>query len=159
MSIGQLTLATLSKALEIYYPLAYPGGNVPSNRQQFQTVAQLPDLDALWQVKGVQQLEPRASGEPGGYALRVGNAWYPHMKIMIQPYDADPGYAFAVNTHDRLFVPEGSPEADAIRELQMQNQELARNIERQWEAHGLPTQTGLLRSYLKSQGTPTSLDQ
>jgi hypothetical protein len=93
------------------------------------------------------------------WALRIGNAWYPHMKLVISPMGEGGGVVFSVDAHDALSLPAGSPEESAFRELQRKNRELAADIESAWESAGVPTQAGLLKRYLDdAKGDDSSQD-
>jgi hypothetical protein len=145
-----LTAAHVVQAMQIYLSIAYSSGNVPENRRHFSQIGASHTLEECLALKGVEQL-PSNPGVPPGYSLRMGNAFYPHMKLTIQPYDSAPGFVFGIDTHDQFKLAETSPEKDAVRALQTKNQQIARSIEMAWEEVGLPTQSGLLRKYLAAR--------
>jgi hypothetical protein len=97
----------------------------------------------------------RAAGENGGffasgvferdssskkYSLRLGNRFYPHMKLSIDERPDQRGFFFRADTHDRHICPQpASKEFAAFRELMEKNQEVAQSIESAWQDGGLPT--------------------
>ncbi len=86
------------------------------------------------------------------FALRLGNARYPHMKMQIQPWDARHGFLLSVNTHDHaLALDPNAPDAAAFMALQAENQRLKVEIEQAWDEAGLPTFPRYLRDYLAGQ--------
>ncbi len=99
-------------------------------------------------------------GEPGIYALRLGNTRYPHMKLQIQPWPNATGFLLSVNTHDQvLSLDPSSADASAFRALQSENQRLKEAIELAWDQEGLPTFLRYLRDYIESRsdaGAPPS---
>lgn len=157
MPLDGLRTEQLVLAVQTFLSRAYAGVEVPANRKHWQEVsAEQPLDDLLAFEKGVEELPARLDVNPGGYALRLGNAWYPNMKLVVQAYGAPPGYVFGVDTHDMFKLPAGAPDAEQVRELRKRNQELARAIESDFEKLELPTQNGLLRAYLTKRDAPTS---
>jgi hypothetical protein len=133
----------------VYLEQAYPSGPPPENRRQFSHLDEHLSLEEILHLKGVETLPPASSAQSRpAYALRVGNEWYPHMKVVLRPLDDDGAYIFTVDTHDHVSVPDGSPEADALRALKARNTELARLVETKWTQVGVPTQAAALREYL-----------
>jgi hypothetical protein len=146
--------SALVRSIRIFLRYAYADATVPENRRQFLDLSEDLPVEELLGLKDVQELPP-VDGEPGGYAFRIGNAWYPHMKLIVKPYADAPGYIFHVDTHDTFRLKADDPDAEGIRQLQRRNQELARKIEKAFEEAGLPTQAGMLRQYLlAAQGGP-----
>jgi hypothetical protein len=90
------------------------------------------------------------------YALRLGNAAYPHMKMQLQPWPNSRGFLLSVNTHDHVnTIEEGSAEAIAYHALQAENQKYKEQIEHAWDEAGLPTFLRYLREYVQSQTITT----
>ena len=148
MPLGELTAAELIKALHIYLQYAYPDGQVPGKRRHYQAVHEGQTLKELFHLQGVEPVPGQLPSEPVGYSFRIGNARYQHMKLKVLPWKEPPGFVFSVDTHDNFRIPPNAPDAEQFRELQQQNQELARCIESAWEESGLPTSSGLLRRHL-----------
>ena len=90
------------------------------------------------------------------FALRLGNARYPHMKLQVQPWPNAAGFMLSVNTHDQvLSLDPNSSDAAAFRELQGENQRLKEAIEAAWDQAGLPTFLNYLRRYIEDRtGSP-----
>jgi hypothetical protein len=87
---------------------------------------------------------------PTRYSLRLGNRFYPHMKLTIDRRPDQGGYLFRADTHDRhCCPPPASPEYRSFCALMEQNQKLAEAVERAWAEHGLPTFKAWLRDDLK----------
>lgn len=80
------------------------------------------------------------------FSLRLGNRFYPHMKLSIDERPDQEGFLFRADTHDRHICPAAaSKEYDAFRELMEKNQQVAQSIEAAWNDGGLPT----FKTYLK----------
>lgn len=145
-------LDLLRRAAEIYLTHSYAGRPVPESVQK----------RMIWRddrpSKELLANPPfeRAGNSPGRstpiYALRLGNARYPHMKLQIQPWPNDAGFMLSVNTHDQVSGIDLGGEADAFRSLQAENQRLKELIEQAWDDAGLPTFLRYLRDYLSSRG-------
>lgn len=148
MSLRELKADQVVRAIQVFLGYAYDGGQVPANRAHFQTLETSQPLSEILSLSGVEKMPSRLGEDPGGYSFRVGNSWYPHMKLTVQAYGSSPGYVFGVDTHDMFNLPPNAPDYEEVQKLRNKNQELAREIERAWEAEGLPTQKGLLRHYL-----------
>jgi hypothetical protein len=85
----------------------------------------------------------------GIFALRLGNARYPHMKLQVQPWPNDAGFMLSVNTHDQvLALDPDSGDMPAFRALQAENQRLKEAIEQEWDDAKLPTFNRYLRDYI-----------
>jgi len=83
---------------------------------------------------------------PKKYSLRLGNRFFPHMKLSIDQRPDQGGFLFRADTHDRHICPSpGSKDYAMFRELVEKNQKLAQSIEAAWEEGGLPT----FKTYLK----------
>ena len=129
-------------AIDLYMRYAYQQTNAPAGVQK--------RLETL-----------RATGENGDffasdvferdsnrkkYGLRLGNQFYPHMKLSIDERPDQEGFLFRADTHDRHIRPSpASKDYAEFTELMEKNQKLAQNIEAAWEDGGLPT----FKTYLK----------
>jgi hypothetical protein len=71
-------------------------------------------------------------------ALRLGNRFYPHMKLVLEPSPDGP-CVFRVDTHDRHFLDLVGAAEPALAELIDRNAAIARAIEDGWSAAGLRT--------------------
>ena len=141
----------IERAIDLYLGHAYPEGPPPS--------AVLRRL-AWRDVPGPLPLhDPPFEQSPGGperapsFALRLGNARYPHMKLQIQRWEIPEGFLLSVNCHDQVAAPPAdSPDFDPFRALQAANQGYKARIEAAWDEAGLPTFHAYLRSYLAAEG-------
>jgi hypothetical protein len=78
------------------------------------------------------------------YALRLGNRYYPHMKLVVM--GAPGGRAvFRADTHDRHLLDVPGASSPRFAELLARNDALARAIEDAWSALGLLTARAHLR--------------
>jgi hypothetical protein len=86
---------------------------------------------------------------PTRYSLRLGNRYYPHMKLAIEISPDDQQWLFKADTHDRhCCPPSNSPEFAAFNELMQKNQRMAEAIETAWAEQGIPTLKTFLREDL-----------
>ena len=154
--MSALSTDLLRRAFALFIEHAYATSPVPENRRQFVDIDPEQTVESLLQGKGVEKLPAGDVGAGTRYALRIGNSWYPNMKMIVSGVGAGETVIFSVDTHDRFDLPANSPEAEAIRELQNKNIALARAIEAAWEKADIPTQAGLLRRFLSTEKSPES---
>ena len=137
--------AQVRRAIDVYLQTAY-GAELP-----LRVRSQMKVMDA-WHgkffkcsvfVQDAQAAQPR-------YYIRLGNTFYPHMKLAIELPPNGNQFMYRVDTHDRHCCPAaGNPEYDEFRELMAKNQKLAGEIEAAWDTAGLPTFKAFLREDLK----------
>ena len=150
--LGGLRVDLLRRAVDVYLKLAYPSGEIPESVQR----------RLIWpQDTAAGEMLTRAPFERAGkvpgrqtpiYALRLGNAGYPHMKLQIQPWPNPAGFMLSVNTHDQVAgLDLGAADVEAFRNLQAENQRLKESIEQAWDEAGLPTFLRYLRDYIQSR--------
>lgn len=134
--------AQVWNAIEIYLRHAY------ERAQPSVTVRSL--LETLRTWKGDFFAAPVfARTPPHRYCARLGNGFYPHMKLVFEPSPDGKQFLFKADTHDRhVCPPPESPEHGAFRELMDKNQRLADAIEADWASAGLPTFKAYLRDDL-----------
>lgn len=145
----------LRRAVDIYLGLAYPSGTVP---EAVRRRLEWPETDR------VEDLVARPPFEKAGkardtnapiFALRLGNAKYPHMKLQLQSWPSASGFLLSVNTHDQVLgLDPHAADAAAFQELQAENQRIKESIELAWDADGLPTFLRYLRDYIREHPTP-----
>jgi len=134
------------KAIGIYLKEAYdgqPGGAV------------LERLEGLRQASGAgfydsDAFEHEEAPMPARFSLRLGNRFYPHMKLVIERAPDGRGHLFRADTHDRHICP--SPESREYAvfcELMARNQAVAQAIEDGGEKNHLPTFKTYLRNDLE----------
>jgi hypothetical protein len=150
--LGRLRIDVLRRAVDVYLELAYAKGPMPDVvRRRLEWPGQ--DAPALLAAAPFERAG-KAAGAGGSpiFALRLGNACYPHMKLQIQPWPNADGFLLSVNTHDQVLgLDPSAADAPAFRELQAENQRLKELIEQAWDQAGLPTFLGYLRQYLESR--------
>lgn len=131
-------------AIETYLQLAYT--TVPlSVRMRLDTLRAASDADFY---RGAA-FEHSPAHDPQRYCLRLGNRFYPHMKLVIERCPNETHGLFRADTHDRHVQPAPDhPEAAAFAELASKNQQLATAIEAAWDANSLPTFKRFLREDL-----------
>jgi hypothetical protein len=144
-----LTVALLDRACRIFLNLAYPEGEhtIPPPRRTFLGLAPDVPLDRVLVPPFCQAL-PAPGGGTRGYALRLGSAGYPHLKLQAVSHD-DTTWIFAVDTHDAIHLQPDHPDAPRWGQLRTANRRLKEQIERAWEDAGLLTFNGLLRQELE----------
>jgi hypothetical protein len=165
-----LPMDILSRACHIFLRLAYPGGveTIPiKKRIYWKLPLEKPSADFLppaATAEGVGQIIPAEGGGIRGYALRLGSAHFPHLKLKLQIVDFDhqSTWIVMVDTHDsfardQYHPPVNHPDAQEWITLQRANRQMKEAIEAAWEKDGLGTFAGLLRRDLKNP--PANLDQ
>src|SRR3954470_18725494 len=134
-----LTTALLGRASHTFLKLAYPEGEhtIPPVKRVYLALRPDEELEPLLRPPlGQALLGP--GGGVRGYALRLGSARYPHLKLQVTG-QADGSCVFAVDTHDTVRLPPGHPDAARWAELHQANCQVKQAIERAWEADGLLT--------------------
>jgi hypothetical protein len=146
MSISHPDPAEVMRAVDVYIQTAYPSGPPAVTRARLEVV-KASDGPLLSCREFVA--EPR--GELGTrYTLRLGNPFYPHMKLAIEPSPAGDRYLYRADTHDRHICPKpDSPEYAAFTALMEKNQTMASAIETAWERADVPTFKAYLREDLR----------
>ena len=153
-TVQGLRLDTLRRAIEIWLAIAYPGKEPPPSVSRRLVWPEGVDAGCLLSRPPFERVGKPPEEKPI-FALRLGNARYPHMKLQIQPWDTRDGFLLSVNTHDHaLALDPKAPDAEAFMALQAENQRLKVAIEQAWDEAGLPTFPRYLRDYLASQAHP-----
>lgn len=132
------------KAIDIYIRYAYAPGVPPK--------AVAARIDQLRHTAPAELFEcacvecDRKNPHPVRHDIRLGNRFYPHMKLSIEERPDHHGFLFRADTHDRhVRPPEGSKDAELFRQVVERNAELSKEIETAWAEAGIPT----FRTYLK----------
>ncbi len=139
----------LRGAIELYLERAYEV--VPDAvRERF---LPSPSLDpAKYLMEDFVERTPAEAGleEVRVFALRLGNAQYPNMKLRIARPPNDAIYLFSVDCHDGMLqVPETSPDFEPLEQLKKYNASLAGDIDAAWEESGLVTEKVYLRHRIR----------
>ena len=141
---GQIRLA-----VELFLRRAY-AGEVPP---QAQRLIPTEDFDpAAWLMADPVERDPADAPleQVRSFVLRLGNEFYPHMKLRISRPPRSREFVFSVDSHDVfLRAPAGSPDYDMLENLKRQNAALAELITASWEAQSLPTERSYLRGKLQ----------
>ncbi|MCP4375032.1 MAG: hypothetical protein GY794_02455 [bacterium] len=140
----------LRDAIDMYLARAYPDGVSEQISRKF-TVPDDCDL-GLWLLETAGEAEPPGSDIDSvrTIALRLGNAFYPNMKLnMVRP----PGskeFLLMVDSHDvMLKAPEGSPDYQALEELKTANAAIVADVTSAWDAAAMPTERNYLRDKIR----------
>ena len=136
MKLDGISAATVRRAVEIYLGAAYPG----SSRWR------APKMDfsgGTTAVDLIPRFNDESETEQGRrvqrYVLRLGNARYPHMKLVLEESILEHEYAFTVDTHDDLKVSPDAPDYERWNMVRAHNRKLAGAIEEQWQLQKVPT--------------------
>jgi hypothetical protein len=143
----KLVTADLARACRLFLHLAYPGGHstIPVQKRAFLDLACPQEAEPLL-VPPVCEALRSTEGCPRGYAIRLGSAVYPHLKLRAVYHEAGAAWIFSVDTHDATCrLSADHPDAAAWAEVQAANRRLKEQVERAWETEGLLTPNGLLR--------------
>jgi len=140
----------LKDAIDIYLSRPYPAGTDERISQKF-TVPDDCDL-AVWLIEAVGEPEPADADIDSlrSIALRLGNEFYPNMKLRLTRPPGDDIFLLMVDSHDvMLTAPPGSPDQEALEELKAANATIAGDITGAWDAAGLPTERNYLRDKIR----------
>ena len=134
--------AVVWRAIDSYVQVAF-GGEPPSAvRSRLETLRALSD-EAFYDSA---VFERQGEGATARVLLRLGNRYYPHMKLAIERRPDKQGCMLRADTHDAHCCPAvTSREYRAFRRLMEMNQAVAQSVEARWESEGLPT----FKTYLK----------
>jgi hypothetical protein len=154
--LSHVRIDILRRAIEVYLALAYVSSPIPEAVRRRLEWRDDASVDANADAAQLLSHSPfERVGKSAGtliFALRLGNARYPHMKLQIQPWPNAAGFILTVNTHDQvLALDPGAADAAAFRALQAENQRLKEAIEHAWDQAGLPTFLRYLRDYIESR--------
>jgi hypothetical protein len=151
-TLSHLRIDVLRRAVEVYLGIAYEACTPPEVvRRRLEWPAEA-DASTLLTQAPFERAGKSGPATQAIFALRLGNARYPHMKLQIQPWPNAAGFLLSVNTHDQvLALDPGSADAAAFRALQSENQRLKEAIEQAWDHEGLPTFLRYLRDYIESR--------
>jgi hypothetical protein len=133
------------RAIELYLKFAYPappGGSVASRLAALRATSDESFFNC-------PSFERTPKENPTRFDLRLGNRWYPHMKLVIRCAPDQVAHLFAADAHDRHIQPvPGSRDYEAFKQLMEKNGTIAAQIESAWEAEGIPTFKSFLRQDL-----------
>lgn len=138
----------LARAIEIYLAAAYEG-QLPSRTRDLLPPQGSSPLGYLMSDR-VERTPPGATfDEVRSFAMRLGNKYYPNMKLRLSRPPNQRQAVLSVDSHDAfLNAPPGSPDSQALAELKRQNATIAAAIGEAWDAAGLPTEKNFLRDHI-----------
>lgn len=95
------------------------------------------------------------------FAMRIGNTFYPHMKLRIAKPPNDLCFIYSVDSHDAfLRANPGTPDYSMLEELKKHNAAVTAKVLAAWDAAGLTTERNYLRKKIDqardSQGRPAT---
>jgi hypothetical protein len=133
------------RAIEIYLATAYTSAPPIVVKARVENVKGcLPDWSHC------REFVPESRDHGTRYTLRLGNAFYPHMKLAIEPSPGGDRFLYRADTHDKHVCPKpDSPDYPAFAKLMENNQIVAAAIEAAWEQAGLSTFKSYLREDLQ----------
>jgi hypothetical protein len=133
------------RAIEIYLSHAYPGPPPAAVYVKVERLKLLPP-ESLYSDSA---FERDSASPPNKLSLRLGNRYYPHMKLTIERAPDKLSFLFKADTHDSHCCPSpDSREHAAFRQLMDANQKIAQAIETAWAEQRLPTFKTFLRDDL-----------
>jgi CheY-like chemotaxis protein len=147
VNLKDITGPMLREAAAVYLEEAYAGK--PPRRKP-------PDLSGVRTVEDAVALMDDESRRHAGaqkvrrWVLRLGNARYPNMKLVLEEYLLAGEFVFSVDTHDEAAVKPGDPDEETWRELRQWNLALKKRIEARWKRAGIPTYAALLEVLRRS---------
>ena len=162
VTMPPLPTSLVGRACRIFMDLAYPAGpsSIPVKRLVYYDFpADRPLIDFFPPASlsaGIVQSIGGDDGEVHGYALRLGSAGFPHLKLRVQEvhHCGSKMWVFMVDTHDAFskenrVPPADHPDAAHWLALQDSNRRLKEGIEAAWVEQGLATCNSLLRQDLQ----------
>jgi hypothetical protein len=130
------------RAIEAYLAVAYEGAPPDAVAGRLSTLREAGDA-GFYDCGAFERADEQC-------ALRLGNRFYPHMKLVLASAP-DGRCVFRADTHDRHFLELlGTSARERLSELMARNEAMARAIEDSWDACGLLTPRGCLREQMES---------
>jgi hypothetical protein len=137
--------AQVIQAITLYLGVAYPGGPSPAARKLLATIE-----SSSSDVLSCPALVPEPRVQPKRYTLRLGNQFYPHMKLVLEPAPDGSRFLYRADTHDGHIRPATtSPEYSVFCELMEKNRRIAEAIDLAWDQAAIPTFKSFLREDLR----------
>jgi len=142
------------QAIEIYLKHAYTAAPPSAVRGRLETLHSLPP-DEFFASPTFERDKPES---PSKLSLRLGNKFYPHMKLAMVRSPDGHSFLFTADTHDRHCCPApASREYGSFCQLMEANQKLASSIEAAWGEVNLPTFKTYLRDDLERRKHATDV--
>ncbi len=138
---------TLWRAIDIYLREAYDGGPPRRDVQARLDALRAEPPETLYRSR---ILERDPHGPPDQFRLRLGNRFYPHMKLLGEVGPDGSTFLFKCDTHDRHCCPvKASPEYATFLQLMQGNEAIAKRVEAAWDAADVSTFKRYLRRDLE----------
>jgi len=151
MTARRPEMTDVREAIDIYLSLAYDGP-IPSAIQNRLRTLRLLGAEDFWDSELFERDHP---AHPTRFGLRLGNEFYPHMKLSIDARPDARGFLFRADTHDQHCCPlPNTREFDEFCDLMNRNQKLAERIEEAWASARLPTFKTYLKNDLLQRAAP-----
>ncbi|HPS52901.1 MAG TPA: hypothetical protein PLK08_05045 [Phycisphaerae bacterium] len=141
-------IATIRKAVDIYMKHAW----ITPPGEQF--TSQLPpagDFDPITWIMG-EMVERDYMGDEKlpdnlkSAAFRLGNTFYPNMKLRLTRMPNSNEFLFSVDSHDAILqAPEGTPDHAMLEELKAANAQITEAVLAEWDTAGIMTERNYLR--------------
>ena len=147
MRLSQIDSTLFKRAVTTYLRLAYRERAIPIRTTSL--LDWLCNWDKMENVWREEHFETITESGYRKYFLRLGNYFYPHMKMGIVECTGSPDeFVFVADTHDRHFeIPRSAPDYEAFQQLQRMNEVLKEEIEKSWSARGIPTASTLYNRF------------
>ena len=138
----------LYRAINIYLTHAY-GSTEAIPEQIANLLPKNPDFDPKQWIMG-EMVERNPAEAPFEEVVtasfRLGNMFYPNMKLRLAKPPREEFFLLSVDSHDAVLqAPEGTPDYKMLEELKAHNAKLAGEIQTQWDKLGLPTERNYMR--------------
>ena len=143
------TAGRIREAVAVYLEHAWPAGPPRSVRALLPPEAFDP---GQWLMSDATERDPADAPLAGvrSFAVRLGNAAYPHMKLRLSRPPGERLFVLSVDSHDAfLSAPAGSNDHQALEELKRNNADIAGAIAKAWDAAGLDTERSYLRDKIR----------
>jgi hypothetical protein len=149
------SLEEVWRAVDVYLDVAYAKSAPPTTVKSRVDELRGASLSAFYDSSSLER--DCVEGPPQKFSLRLGNHFYPHMKLVIEAAPGAGGHIFRADTHDKHIRPSPqSSEYQMFRQLMEKNQRLSEAIESEWERAGLPTFKQFLRDDLARRAAADS---
>ena len=151
MIVEKLAVSDVWRAIDVYLANAYPGPPPAAVRTRLEALQNLAAAEFYTHAS----FERDTPVESSKFSLRLGNRFYPHMKLTIERSPDGQSFLFRADTHDRHCRPAaGSRECAAFEQLMEANQQIAQAIETAWADQNVPTFKTYLREDLAKRLKP-----
>lgn len=139
MRLEQVTVGLLREAIRLYERVAWgaDGEHTPYELTP-------PDAEPFERIRDhfVDESQDERATSARRFVLRLGNARYPFMKLVLQEHLVQGEFFLEVDTHDQMFELEAS-EDERFGELKHYNLSVKERVESAWADADLPTASHL----------------